>query len=529
MVLSCPPVTEKKVDDQLDLFGGASKTATSPMPRETTPAAEPTTPTGEARSVPPSGQPKTVDTPRPKAQRVAPAPGADLTEPADGPSVVGVAELDRDLKRVLEHATRDLLVEGEVVNLHRAGSGHCYFSLKDVTEDALIDAVMYRRAPARARHALDDGQRVVIRGRVTVYAPRGRMQLIATDVVQTRRGELLEQLEKLKLKLSAEGLFEPARKKPIPKSVRRFAVLTSRDGAAIHDVIRVASVRGRVSILLVPTPVQGATAAERIAAAITRSDTLKDIDVILVTRGGGSAEDLAPYNDERVVRAIAAAITPVVSAVGHEIDVSLSDLVADLRAATPSQAAEMIVADDGQRRALLQQLQARLQHSVEHRLSRTRQQLDRLRRRLGEPRRHILERSQRFDELSSAAERSIRRRMATEQAKLKQMGRRLHTQHPRRVLAQCRSRLAPIEPRLATSMRRELQIARQCLVDLSGRLQALSPLAVLERGYAIACRVDGAIVTKASEVEIGDAITVRLHDGRLHTRVEHHEDASGTN
>lgn len=517
------------MDDQLDLFGGASKTATSPIPPETAPTEKPATETAEERSLPRSRKPKTVDTPRPAEPRAAPATSDDLTESAAEPQVVGVAQLDRDLKRVLEHATRDLLVEGEVVNLHRAGSGHCYFSLKDVTEDALIDAVMYRRAPARARHALEDGQRVVLRGRVTVYAPRGRMQLIATDVVQTRRGELLEQLEKLKLKLSAEGLFEPTRKKPIPKSVRRFAVLTSRDGAAIHDVIRVASVRGRVSILLVPTPVQGATAAERIAAAISQTDSLANIDVILVTRGGGSAEDLAPYNDERVVRAIAAADTPIVSAVGHEIDISLSDLVADLRAATPSQAAEMIVADAEQRRALLQQLQARLTHSVGHRLSRTRQHLDRLRRRLGEPRRHILERSQGFDELSSAAERSIRRRLATEQAQLKQMGRRLHTQHPRRVLAQCQSRLAPIEPRLATAMRRKLQLARQCLVDLSGRLQALSPLAVLERGYAIACTVHGAIVTKASEVEVGDAITVRLHDGRLHTRVEDHEDASGTN
>ncbi|MFP6683336.1 MAG: exodeoxyribonuclease VII large subunit, partial [Polyangiaceae bacterium] len=143
------------------------------------------------RSLPRSGQPKTVDAPRPAEPPAVSAPSADLTESAAELHVVGVAQLDRDLKRVLEHATSDLLVEGEVVNLHRAGSGHCYFSLKDVTEDALIDAVMYRRAPARARHALEDGQRVVLRGRVTVYAPRGRMQLIATDVVQTRRGELL--------------------------------------------------------------------------------------------------------------------------------------------------------------------------------------------------------------------------------------------------------------------------------------------------------------------------------------------------
>jgi exodeoxyribonuclease VII large subunit len=367
---------------------------------------------------------------------------------------------------------------------------------------------------------LEDGQRVVLQGQVTVYPPRGRMQFIAVDVVQTRRGELLEQLEKLKKKLAAEGLFDEARKKKLPDAVRRFAVLTSRDGAAIHDVVRVAQQRGRVSILLVPTPVQGVAAADGIAEAIARSDMLHGVDVILVTRGGGSAEDLAAYNDERVVRAIAAASKPVVSAVGHEIDVSLSDLAADVRAATPSQAAEILVADDSQRRAMLRQLESRLGRGVTGQLERIRAQLERLRARLGEPRRRILEQSQRFDELAAAAERFMRRRVTTERAQIERLARRLRGQHPSRVLGLCRARIAPLEPRLATAMRRQLQAARRETVRLGARLEALSPLAVLERGYAIASRADGGIIRRAGDVAVGDSMTVRLHEGAVRATVD---------
>ncbi|MBW2527720.1 MAG: exodeoxyribonuclease VII large subunit, partial [Deltaproteobacteria bacterium] len=320
-----------------------------------------------------------------------------------------VAELDRGLKRMLESNTAGVHVRGEVSGLHRAASGHAYFTLKDEAEDAVIDAVMYRTAPAAAKKALQEGESVVLVGRVTVYPPRGRMQLVASDVLQTARGALLEALERLKRQLDAEGLFDEERKKPLPPDPRTIAVLTSRDGAAIHDVIQVAFQRGPVRILLVPTPVQGAGAASRIAAAIATADRLPGVDALVVTRGGGSLEDLAAYNDEQVVRAIAAATRPVVSAVGHEVDLSLSDLAADARAATPSQAAEILVPSEQQRREGLEHLERRLVRAVRHGLARASERLTRLRHGLGEPQRRLLEQGQRFDDLLARLERTTRR------------------------------------------------------------------------------------------------------------------------
>lgn len=457
------------------------------------------------------------------------------------PEVLTVAKLDRLIQRVLEGATADVRVQGEVSGLHRAGSGHIYFSLKDEREDAVIDCVMYRSAPAQARKRLREGESVVLSGRVTIYPPRGRMQLIADDVLQSARGALLEALEQLKAKLAAEGLFEPARKQALPDDPRHVAVLTSRDGAAIHDVVRVAFRRGRVRILLVPTPVQGQGAAERIARAITSTDRL-GCDAMIVTRGGGSAEDLAAYNDEQVVRAIAAATTPIVSAVGHEIDVTLADLAADMRAATPSQAAELIVPDYGERLTSLEHLRKRLLRATLHRFSSNRAQLTRMQARLGEPRRLVLEQAQRFDELGARLERSVTRAIGQRRSLLDASIHQLQARHPRAVLAAARADLSPLEPKLhavlrsrldamrhgvlqlrprvGSAMQQQLATQRNRLAAAVGRLQALSPLAVLSRGYAIATDEQGAVLMDASKSAAGDAVQVRLHRGRIHARVE---------
>ncbi len=469
--------------------------------------------------VAPRYQPGRAVPPQADVPTVTPDANLAATD-ASEPKVVGVAQLDRALKNLLENHTANVRVRGEVTSLHRASSGHAYFSLKDENEDALIECAMYRSAPARARKQLAEGESVVLVGRVTVYPPRGRMQLIADDVLQTARGALLEALERLKAKLAAEGLFDPERKKPLPADPQTIAVLTSRDGAAIHDVIRVAFRRGRVKLRLVPTPVQGAGAAERIAAAIALTDGLADVDVILVTRGGGSAEDLAAYNDEKVVRAIAAARLPVVSAVGHEIDVSLGDLAADARAATPSQAAELLVADHTERMASVTHLRTRLQRAMDHRITTYEQHLTRLRAALGEPRRLVLEQAQRFDELTSRLERSMNRRIAVGRASLQQLERRLARQHPREVMALARVRLTPLRPRLLAAMRERLSSMRAELATSTGRLEALSPLAVLNRGYAIATTESGAVLRDARQTTAGDALNLRLHRGRLAARVE---------
>lgn len=429
-----------------------------------------------------------------------------------------VARLDFLIRRVVERATTNVLVQGEVSGLHRAGSGHVYFSLKDTREDALIDCVMYRTAPSKARNALENGENVILSGRVTMYAPRGRLQLIADDVLQTRRGALLEALEQLKKKLAAEGLFDAERKRPMPADPRRIAVLTSRNGAAIHDVVRVASRRGRVQLLLVPTPVQGFGAAERIARAIAFTDRL-GLDAMIVTRGGGSAEDLAAYNDELVVRAIARCQTPVLSAVGHEVDVSLSDLVADARAATPSQAAELLVPDDRRRYEHLAHLTERLSRAMRHTIMSGRERTARLWAAIDEPRRRLLERSQRFDDLSARMERAMRKSMLAHRAALQEEGRRLQAQHPRRVTALARQALARVEPRLHAAMRERLAQDRRSFERCMAQLDAMSPLKVLSRGYAIATTAEGHVLTNAAEANPGDRIHVRLHEGTLDATV----------
>lgn len=537
--------------DQLGLFGEqAEETPPVPAARDE----------GEARTpeiAEPSPPP--VSPPEPPPAFSPPAFSPPPASPAlQKPEVLTVARLDHLIRRVVEGATTNVLVQGEVSGLHRAGSGHCYFSLKDQREDALIDCVMYRTAPIKARRALRDGECVVVSGRVTLYAPRGRLQLIADNVLQTERGALLEALEKLKKKLAAEGLFAPEKKKPLPTDPRRIAVLTSRTGAAIHDVIRVAFRRGRVHLLLVPTPVQGFGAAERIARAIAFTDRI-GVDAMIVTRGGGSAEDLAAYNDEAVVRAIAACRTPVLCAVGHEIDVSLADLAADARAATPSQAAEILVPDDRERRTTLDHLRMRLGRAMRHRLMAGREKTARLWAAIEEPRRRLLEQRQRFDELCARMERAVTRQLAARRGRVADDARRLQAQHPRRVTAEARQTIDRLEPRLAASIRGRLVRERRRVAELHPRLpaslrerlarerrrvaqleprtiaaikatlhdahrrlgraaaqlDAMSPLAVLSRGYAIATTMEGHVLMRASETQPGDPIHVRLHEGTL--------------
>lgn len=549
----------KSKADQLGLFGEspeaerAPRAAPAPRDGERPELGEVKTPPAKAPK--PSNEPPPNEPPRNQPPCDEPPP---IEPPQRKPDVLTVARLDHLIRRVVEGATTNVLVQGEVSGLHRAGSGHCYFSLKDQREDALIDCVMYRTAPIKARRALRDGECVVISGRVTLYAPRGRLQLIADNVLQTERGALLEALEKLKKKLAAEGLFAPENKKPLPTDPQRIAVLTSRTGAAIHDVIRVAARRGRVHLLLVPTPVQGFGAAERIARAIAFTDRI-GVDAIIVTRGGGSAEDLAAYNDEAVVRAIAACRTPVLSAVGHEIDVSLADLAADARAATPSQAAEILVPDARERQTTLDHLRMRLGRAMRHRLIAGREKTARLWAAIEEPRRLLLERRQLFDELSARMERAVTRQLAGRKSLVESASRRLQAQHPRRVTAEARQTLGRLEPRLAASLRERLVRERRRIAELEPRLpaaqrerlagerrriaqleprtiaaikaalsdahrrlgraaaqlDAMSPLAVLSRGYAIATTPDGHVLMRASETQAGDPIHVRLHEGTV--------------
>jgi exodeoxyribonuclease VII large subunit len=433
--------------------------------------------------------------------------------------VIGVAELDRRLRRAVEGATGREWVEGEVSSLKRAASGHVYFTLKDEREDAVVDCVMYRMQAGRARRHLSEGARLQVFGRATLWAPRGRLQLVCERARPAGRGALLEALERLKEKLAAEGLFAQERKRPLPAEPRVVGVVTSSAGAAFHDICTVALRRGSVRIVLSAAQVQGDGAAESIVSAIDLIERYPRLDVLIVGRGGGSNEDLMAFNDERVVRRVAASRVPVVSAVGHEIDFSLTDLAADVRAATPSEAAELVVADARARRETLARLQGALERAMHARLVEDRGAVERLKNDLADPRFLIVERQQELDELTSRLERTGRRDLGQRRGALETLHRRLSSRHPRAVLALARADLGPLSARLASAARARLGAAEHELGMRSAALHALSPLTVLGRGYAIATRDDGRALRRASDVRIGDPVQLKLHEGRLDASV----------
>ena len=433
--------------------------------------------------------------------------------------IISVSELDRRLRRSVEDASAKSWVEGEVSSLKRAPSGHVYFCLKDEVEDAIIECVMYRFNAMRARRFLNDGARVQLSGQATVWAPRGRLQFVGNELRPAGRGALLEALEQLKERLSAEGLFAPERKRTLPNDPRVVGVVTSASGAAFHDIVSVAFRRGNVKIVLAPALVQGEGAPESLLRALNLIERYPGLDVIVIGRGGGSGEDLMAFNDERVVRRVTRMRVPVVSAVGHEVDFSLTDLAADVRAATPSQAAELVVPELRARAVAWQRAQGALQRAMLARLHRFGSRIERARARLSDPRFTIAERQQELDELNTRLRRRATESVTTQRALLERLTRRLYARHPRAVLADARADLGPLDVRLASAARRRLARAEARLADAATRLDGLSPLTILGRGYAIATRADGRALRAANEVTVGDAIAVRLGSGRLLGRV----------
>lgn len=431
-----------------------------------------------------------------------------------------MAELDRKLKRALEGSASDVWVEGEVSSFKAAASGHLYFTLKDEREDASIECVMYRASAARARRALVDGARVQVRGKATLWAPRGRLQFIVDAAKTAGRGALLEALEQLKLKLTAEGLFAAERKRPLPPDPRVIGVVTSANGAAIHDIARVAFRRGGARILLSPALVQGAEAPGQIVAAIDRLERVSGVDVIIVGRGGGASDDLSAFQDELVVRRVASCLVPVVSAVGHEVDVTLTDLAADVRAATPSQAAELVVPEGKIRERALRDLTGRLGRAISQHLLESRVVFERLRSSLGDPRSSLGERQQELDDLELRLREASQRAMGQRHDKALRLSGRLSARHPRSVVEHARGELLAGAERLKAAGRRltEQRVAQLSL--LAGRMQEMSPLAVLGRGYAIALRRDGRALRRADDAAEGEGLRLRLHEGVLKVRVE---------
>jgi exodeoxyribonuclease VII large subunit len=437
---------------------------------------------------------------------------------ANGPRVYSVSELTRELKAILEGRFPSVLVKGEVSNLRSPSSGHLYFTLKDA--DACLDAVLFRTEARRLRFTVQNGLSLVARGRLAVYEPQGRYQLVCDTVEPLGAGALQIAFEQLKERLQKEGLFEAARKRKLPFLPRRVAVVTSPSGAAVHDFLRVLHRRHpNLAVLIVPARVQGEGAAQEIARGIVRAAKQPRVDVVVVARGGGSLEDLWAFNEEVVARALCACPVPTVSAVGHEIDVTIADYCADVRAPTPTAAAELIARVRDELVADVAQRRGRLGRAMRAQVERKRGHLDKLRARLADPRRLIGDRKLRLDRARQRLEDLFHDHLAGRHQILRTLRERLQAQHPRERLHRLEREVARLEQKLKALAGRALAARRHRYEGLTARLDALSPLKVLARGYAVAFDERGHALLQAAQVLAGERVRVRLHEGELSAQV----------
>jgi exodeoxyribonuclease VII large subunit len=530
---------------QFDLFGPSAKPESSPRAPE--PQASPV-------ASPPAAAPP--------SPHVAPPVPPAVPESVRS-RVLTVGELTRQIKTALEDRYQRVAVQGEISNLSRPSSGHFYFTLKDA--EATLSAVLFRNQARLMRFELAAGQQVVCKGRLTLYEPRGQYQLAVESVEPVGLGALAVAFDQLKAKLSAEGLFDAARKRPVPVLPRRIGVVTSPSGAAIRDFLRVLHHRfPNLPVLIAPTRVQGegagaevASALKRLCAWSARQPAGEGLDVVLLTRGGGSLEDLWAFNEEVLARAIASASLPVVSAVGHEVDFTIADFVADLRCPTPTAAGERLAPERVKELEQVAVRRRRLHKAMERAHTNAHRELLQLRQRVGDPRREIGHARLALDHGADRLLAALRKTLDARGSALAQTKEQLHRAHPReqllaherslrqhrdrlhaalaralaadhRALGGLRDRLTAHSPRphvlrcrnavLARGARlaqleRSLMTARHRRFDAArARLDALSPLKVMSRGYAIAFGADGHVVRRADELAPGDALRVRLPD-----------------
>ncbi len=435
--------------------------------------------------------------------------------------VLTVSELSARLRGLLETTFVDVWVEGEISNGRAWNSGHYYFTLKDA--GAQIKGVLFRNTLRLLRFKPEDGLRVVARGRISVYEPKGEYQFVCEHMEPQGYGPLQLAYEQLRKKLAAEGLFDEARKRPLPALPRRIGIVTSIDGAALRDIVRVLRRRyPNAHLVIAPTRVQGEGAAGEVARALRFIARVDHVDVVIVGRGGGSLEDLWAFNDEAVARAIAACPIPVISAVGHETDVTIADFAADLRAPTPSAAAEMVVRKKDEFTAHIDRLAGRLDSCVQMRLRRHESRLHALDARpaFAGYRARLAWRSRHVAELSTDLGAAMRACIATRQRRVDALGRTLASFDPRHRLGRIRATLLTLEGRLGAAAARRRHAADGRFRAIAARLEGLSPLAVLARGYAVCWDADNdRIVRDAAAVAPGQAIRVTLERGELHARV----------
>ena len=432
-----------------------------------------------------------------------------------------VTRLNSAVRMILEQDLGLVWLTGELSNLAMPSSGHWYFSLKDIS--AQVRCAMFKGNNRRVPFRPQDGMQVLVQARVSLYGARGGYQLIIESMQPAGDGMLALRFEELKRRLGAEGLFDEERKRPLPREPRAVGLITSATGAALHDMLTVLGRRAPdLPVFIYPTQVQGSAAIGQIVAAIALANRRAEVDVLIVGRGGGALEGLWCFNEEAGARAIAHCALPVVSAVGHEVDVTISDFAADLRAPTPSAAAELVAPDRSARAQRLVHLKQRLVQAISRRQTAARHGFALLQKRLDhqDPKRRLEQQSQRLDQLSGRLEQLLTLRLHQEERRLANLELRLQARSPEKLLAAGKRRHQLAQERLHTLMNKRQDLAAHRLAMLSARLDGISPLATLGRGYSITRTPNGEVISRAAQVSPGQQLVTTLAEGSLRVRVE---------
>ncbi|MFT7389456.1 MAG: exodeoxyribonuclease VII large subunit [Candidatus Endobugula sp.] len=439
--------------------------------------------------------------------------------PKTDKQLLSVSQLNRRAKQLLETHLALVWVSGEISNLAKPSSGHWYFSLKD--SHAQVRCAMFKGANQRVRWTPESGQQVSIRARVSLYEGRGEYQLIVEHMNIAGDGQLQQQYEQLKDTLEAEGLFSEEHKQPLPRYPQHIGVITSPTGAAVHDIISVLKRRYPIAtVSIFPVSVQGVNAAPEIIAGIQQANLLKQCDVLILSRGGGSIEDLWAFNNEALARTIYQSDIPIISAVGHEVDFTIADFVADVRAPTPSVSAEIATPDYLDLFQLIDYYQDRLQRTHEQRLHREKERLTFLRKRLRHPGQAIRNQQQQVKYFRQAIISATGSVLQQRQTRFERLAQRLLNQHPKKQLGQQKDRVTGNVKRLHSAIEQLIDKKQQQLARKAAVLDAISPLTVLSRGYSITRKHDGGTIVKNSrQLSVGDSISTKLSDGHIESTV----------
>ncbi|EOW2078965.1 exodeoxyribonuclease VII large subunit [Vibrio mimicus] len=431
-------------------------------------------------------------------------------------NIYTVSRLNAEVRLLLENEMGIVWLVGEISNFSAPVSGHWYLTLKD--SQAQVKCAMFKGNNRLVNFKPQNGQQVLVKARLSLYEPRGDYQIILESMQPEGDGRLQQQFEQLKMQLAAEGLFAQTRKKPLPENPRCVGIITSRTGAALHDILHVLKRRDpNLPVVIYPTLVQGEDAAIQIAQAIGRANSRAECDVLIVGRGGGSLEDLWCFNHEIVARTIAASDIPIISAVGHEIDVTIADFVADVRAPTPSAAAELVSRDNRHKQQALHQWQAKLASGMRHYLAQQHTQFARIQHKLDKqhPQARLERQQQQLDELSLRLEQKMHQRLATQQQRWDRLSHKVQLNSPTHLIRQQRFNLLQQEQRLTQLIQHHLIQSRHQLALLSEKMDAVSPLATLARGYSVTRTAQGELVRQSAQVKPGDTLVTQLMDGEI--------------